>query len=133
MLTGGSILVVIGARTMWAATRRPADGQATSDVAGETAASGRAAYLAGLGTNLGNPKAGVFAISLLPAFAGVGFLPTLGFGIVWAAVTAGWYLLFVLLVSRGRTFMTRPGAQRVLGSISGLVLVVVGIDVATGG
>jgi hypothetical protein len=39
--------------------------------------------------------AGVFAITLLPAFAGVGgFLPTLGVGIAWAVVTACWYLPF---------------------------------------
>jgi hypothetical protein len=58
-----------------------------------------------------------------------GFLPTLGLGLVWAVVTACWYLLFVLLVSRGRTFMTRPGAQR---GLSGRVLVAVGLGVVAG-
>jgi len=133
LVAGGTVLCVIGARTIWAAAGRPADSGAAHAVEEKPAASGRTAYLAGLATNLGNPKAGVFAISLLPAFAGVGFLPTLGFGLVWATVTACWYLLFVLLVSRGRTFMTRPGAQRVLGSVSGLVLVLVGVGVAVGG
>ena len=135
LLAGGSILVAIGARTIWSAAR-PAEALVTSTAeprpAATPGASRRAAYLAGLATNLGNPKAGVFAISLLPAFAGVGFLPTLGFGIVWAVVTACWYLLFVLLVAGGRTFMTRPEAQRALGGLSGIVLIVVGVAVAAG-
>jgi len=87
LVAGGSVLVIIGARTIWSALRPPAgDDAATAELGG--ADSGRTAYLAGLATNLGNPKAGVFAISLLPAFAGVGFLSTLGFGVVWASVTA---------------------------------------------
>lgn len=133
LIAGGSVLVVIGARTMWSALRPPAGDEAAEAVDLEGVGSGRTAYLAGLATNLGNPKAGVFAISLLPAFAGVGFLPTLGFGVVWAVVTACWYLLFVLLVARGRTFMTRPGAQRILGGVSGLILMLVGLGVAASG
>lgn len=135
LLTGGSILVVIGARTIWSAWR-PADapGTNTRELAARATAgaSSRAAYFAGLATNIGNPKAGVFAISFLPGFAGVGFLPTVGFGIVWAVVTASWYLLFVLLVATGSRFTTRPGAQRALSNVSGVVLVAVGITVAAG-
>lgn len=133
LLAGGCVLIVIGLRTAWSAVRRPADGAAAHPDGPDTPANRAGAYLLGLATNLGNPKAGVFAISLLPAFAGVGgFLPTLGLGLVWAVVTACWYLLFVLLVSRGRTFMTRPGAQRGLSGISGLVLVALGLGVGAG-
>jgi threonine/homoserine/homoserine lactone efflux protein len=133
LLAGGGVLIVIGLRTVLSAVRRPADGAPAHPDGPDTEANGRGAYLAGLATNLGNPKAGVFAISLLPAFAGVGgFLPTLGLGFLWAAVTAWWYLLFVLLVSRGRTFMTRPGTQRGLSGISGLVLVALGLAVGAG-
>lgn len=82
-----------------------------------------------------SPKAGVFAISLLPAFtrAAVGeFLPTLGLGLLWAAVTASWYLLFVWLVAHGRSFISRPGFQKALNCVSGIVLVAVGGAVALG-
>lgn len=130
LLAGGCALIVIGLRTAWSAVRRPADGTPAPSPGPGTPANGANAYLVGLATNLGNPKAGAFAITLLPAFAGVGgFLPTLGLGIVWAAVTACWYLLFVLLVSRGGSFLTRPRAQRILSGVSGLVLVAVGIGV----
>lgn len=132
LLAGAFILAVIGMHTIWTAACG-VHSSTDSVPLGKSHSSGRAAYAAGLATNLGNPKAGVFAISLLPAFAGVGsFLPTLGLGVVWAAVTASWYLLFVLLVSRGRSFMTRPNTQRPLAAASGVVLVAVGVSVAVG-
>jgi threonine/homoserine/homoserine lactone efflux protein len=129
---GGAFLVVIGLRTLWTATR----GTSAAETCNQSAPRNRgAAYLAGLITNLGNPKAGVFAISLLPAFAGAAagqFLPILGLGLVWSAVTATWYLLFVWLVSRGRTLFTRPRAQKTLTCVSGVLLVGVGGAVAFG-
>lgn len=86
LLAGGGVLIVIGLRTAWAAVRRPTDGPPKHPAGTDTPTNGAGAYLVGLATNLVNPKAGVFAITLLPAFAGVsGFLPTLGLGIVWAA------------------------------------------------
>jgi threonine/homoserine/homoserine lactone efflux protein len=132
LVAGGAVLAGIGLKTLWVSSRHLP--QAPQDEATKPRGTSRgSAYLAGLATNLGNPKAGVFAISLLPAFAGVGgFLSTVGLGLVWSVVTTSWYLLFVLLVSRGRTFVTRPGAQRVLARASGLVLVVVGVAVAVG-
>lgn len=130
---GGAFLVVIGLRTLWSATRGMPSAAKVCDQSAPR--NRRAAYLAGLITNLGNPKAGVFAISLLPAFAGAAagqILPILGLGLVWSAVTATWYLLFVWLVSRGRTVFTRPRAQTALTCVSGVLLVGVGGAVAFG-
>jgi threonine/homoserine/homoserine lactone efflux protein len=129
---GGGFLVVIGLRTLWCVRR------GTSSFADDQSSmpgNRRGAYLAGLATNLGNPKAGVFALTLLPAFAGAAagqFLPTLGLGLVWSAVTATWYLLFVWLVSRGRAWIVRPGVHAAVTYASGGVLVVVGGAVAFG-
>lgn len=69
LLAGGAVLTSIGLRTLWADARGPGDNRAPHS-RDPKPASRRTAYLAGLATNLGNPKAGVFAISLLPAFAG---------------------------------------------------------------
>ncbi len=130
LVAGGVVLAGIGGRTLWAAARDRGHAEQASP---QRRGSRRAAYLAGIATNMSNPKAGIFAITLLPAFAGVGgFLPTISLGLIWSAVTASWYLLFVLLVSRGRTFITRPGAQRALGCVSGIVLMAVGAAVAFG-
>jgi threonine/homoserine/homoserine lactone efflux protein len=132
LVAGGVVLVAIGARTLWAALRRRGH-TARASTSIQPPGSRRAAFGAGLVTNLANPKAGVFAITLLPAFAGVGgFLPTVWLGLIWSVVTAGWYAVFVLLISRGRTFITRPGAQKALGSVSGIVLICVGTAVALG-
>ena len=133
LLAGGGVLVVIGLRTVFSAVCRPAAGAAGHLTGVDREPSGRMAYVAGLATNLGNPKAGVFALALLPAFSGAGgFLPTLGLGIVWATVTACWYLVFVWLVSRGSSYLTQPTAQMWLSVLSGCVLVAVGIAVGRG-
>ncbi|HET7799560.1 MAG TPA: LysE family translocator [Humibacillus xanthopallidus] len=132
LVAGGVVLAGIGGRTLWGATRQRHHTVAPAS-SPHPRGSRRAAYLAGVATNLANPKAGVFAITLLPAFAGAGgFLPTAGLGLLWSVVTASWYLVFVLLVSRGRTLITRPGAQKALGSVSGIVLISVGTAVALG-
>ncbi|GAA5020043.1 hypothetical protein GCM10023258_08310 [Terrabacter aeriphilus] len=130
LIAGGLLLAALGVRTL-AATRRGAVAAPADDASRPPRF--RTAYGWGLATNLGNPKAGVFAISLLPTFAGSSaLLPTLGLGLVWACVTAAWYLVFVTLVSRGRAFVTRPRAQKAVGYTSGLVLIGVGVGVACG-
>ena len=131
--SGGAFLAYFGLRTLWTATRNSTE--AHSGDAPAASRNRKSAYLAGLATNLGNPKAGVFAISLLPAFATTAtdaFWRTLGLGAVWSIVTASWYLLFVWLVSRGRNVASRPKAQRLLSCISGVVLIAVGTAVALG-
>lgn len=132
LVAGGVVLAGIGGRTLWTAVRERGS-TAGASTPPQRRGGRRAAYLAGVATNLANPKAGVFAITLLPAFAGVGgFLPTVSLGLVWSAVTASWYVLFVLLISRGRTFITRPSAQKALSCASGVVLMAVGAAVALG-
>jgi threonine/homoserine/homoserine lactone efflux protein len=129
---GGAFLAFVGVRTLWAAASG-ADEPPPAQCPGRPGR--RNAYLAGLVTNLGNPKAAVFAVSLLPGFAGStagAFWPTLSLGLVWSAVTACWYLVFVALVARGRALVTRPRAQRALGGASGIVLIGVGTAIAFG-
>ena len=86
-------------------------------------------------TNLGNPKAGVFAVSLLPQFApahGNVFLATVGLGLLWALVTAAWYVVFVSLVRRCRTWVTGPRAQRAVNRGTGAILIALGVGVVLG-
>jgi threonine/homoserine/homoserine lactone efflux protein len=132
--SGGLFLAYVGVRSLLAGR----DHQ-TSDVASdqevETSSRPGHAFAAGLATNLGNPKAGVFAISLLPQFApstGNVFLTTACLGVVWALVTSAWYVLFVSLVQRCRTLVTRPAAQRLLNRTTGAVLLTLGVGVVLG-
>ena len=95
----------------------------------------RRAYVGGLATNLSNPKAGVFAISLLPQFLtpeGPVFWSSLALGGLWAVVTGTWYLLFTWVVSRGRALVTRPAVHRRLQVATGCGLLCLGAAVAVG-
>jgi threonine/homoserine/homoserine lactone efflux protein len=129
-IAGGVLLVLLGAQTLWSLRGRPAAQPGAAEVTRWRA------YLAGLATNLGNPKAGVFAISLLPQFVtadGPVFLSSLALGALWALVTASWYVLFTWAVDRGRALMSRPSVQRALQVVTGGVLVTLGVAVAIGG
>lgn len=95
----------------------------------------RAACLAGLGTALGNPKAGMFAVSVLPQLVtpdGPVLLTSLALGVLWTAINVGWYLLFTWAVGRGATFFSRPAVRRGLSIGTGTVLVLLGVGVAAG-
>ncbi len=129
---GGLVLALIGVATL-RSSRRPHE--AAPDAPHQDTR-GWGACAAGLGTNLGNPKAGVFAISTLPQFVtdhGPVWASTLALGALRAVVTSAWYLLFTTLVDRGRALVSRPTVQRGIHIVAGIVLLVLGGAVATGG
>ena len=127
-VAGGVILAGLGVSTLLALRRPPAPPA--------TGTTGRwRAYAAGLATNLGNPKAGVFAISLLPQFLtadGPIFWSSIALGALWAAVTGCWYLVFTWAINRGRGYATRPAVHRKLQFVTGCGLVCLGAAVAAG-
>ena len=129
---GGLFLAYVGLRGILTAHRDIAVDQADTGASTERP---RHAFTEGLLTNLGNPKAGVFAISLLPQFApahGNVFLATAGLGLVWALVTAAWYVVFVSLVQRCRNWVTGPRAQRTVNRATGAILIALGVGVVLG-
>jgi threonine/homoserine/homoserine lactone efflux protein len=143
-VAGAGVLLYLGVATL--RTLRHPDGtgidtdaeprESFDAVRGVRARTGRGAYLAGLATNLGNPKAGVFAISLIPQFVsprGPVLLSSITLGLVWALVTATWYLLFTWAVDRGRSLMKRPAVSRWTTATTGAVLIMLGLAVAIGG
>jgi len=126
-VVGGIVLAYLGIgslRTMWRVRICP---DARVEVAEH-----RGAYLAGLATNLGNPKAGVFAISMLPQFIapeGHVFLSGVLLGLIWVLTTAAWYVVFIWTVDRGRAMVTRPSVTTWLHGITGVILVLLGVGV----
>lgn len=130
-VAGGLVLAVLGAgslRTMWRLRGGGTEGIGTPAVA-------RNAYVAGLSTNLANPKAGVFAVSFLPQFirpSGAVFASGVLLGVLWALTTAAWYAIFILSVHRGRSLMSRPAVTTWLHGITGAVLIGLGAAVALG-
>jgi threonine/homoserine/homoserine lactone efflux protein len=129
---GGLLLFGLGVRTLLSLRRRPV---APATPGGPREGRRRRAYVLGLMANLGNPKAGVFAVSLLPEFLtahGPVFWSSLALGVVWAAVTACWYLLFTWAVDRGRSVTSAPAFGRGLQLVTGCVLLGLGAAVAFG-
>lgn len=131
-IAGGLVLGYLGIsslRTMRRTLRHHREGMAPQVDAD------RGAYLAGLATNLGNPKAGVFAVSLIPQFIAPGghiFASGVLLGTTWAATTACWYLVFVWIVHRGQAFVSRPSVTTWLHGITGAVLLMLGVAVVVG-
>lgn len=131
-VAGGVLLAGLGVSTLLSLRRTSAPPPSSAP----GAATGRwRAFAAGLATNLGNPKAGVFAISLLPQFLtadGPVFAASIALGVLWAVVTGCWYLGFTWAINRGRSFAARPAVHRKLQFLTGCGLLCIGAAVAAG-
>ncbi len=129
---GGALIAGIGVRTVLHRDRHPGD----ANHAGAGLPSSSAAFLTGLGTNLTNPKAGLFAIAVMPQFIAANASP-LGsatlLGVVWALATMAWYVLFVWLVHRGKQLMRSDRARTGLSVTSGLALITIGLAIVLAG
>ncbi len=82
-------------------------------------------FLSGLGINLGNPKAVVFFLALLPAVVNIGTLTLPGFAAIAAtiaAIVAGVFAGYTVLAARARRLFTSGRAQRVANRTSATVL-----------
>lgn len=131
-IAGGIVLMILGVRTLRTALTTVS---APTSYDGERSTGFAGGYLTGLITNLGNPKAGVFAISVLPQFVteeGPVFLSTVALGALWALVSASWYMLLTWAVSRGRALVSRPTVLKGLSVTTGVVLLGLGAAVAAG-
>jgi threonine/homoserine/homoserine lactone efflux protein len=131
-IAGGIVLVALGISTLRAARRTST---APAEITPTRQLGWWSAYSAGLGTNLGNPKAGVFAVSVLPQFVtadGPVMLSSIALGVMWALVNACWYVLFTWALGRGRALVSRPGVRRWLSIVTGVVLLILGTAVAGG-
>lgn len=127
-ITGGLVLAYLGIGSLRTMRRHRGGLPVEAD-------DDRGAFVAGLATNLGNPKAGVFAVSLLPQFiAPQGHLFAGGvlLGALWAMTTTCWYVLFVWAVDKGRSLMSRPVVTTWLHGITGTVLLLLGLAVVVG-
>lgn len=135
-IAGGIVLMILGVNTLRTALGTVAPSPPFSPPYEGGRRTGFAGgYLTGLITNLGNPKAGVFAVSVLPQFVtakGPVFLSTVALGALWALVSASWYMLLTWAVSRGRALVSQPAVLRGLSVTTGVVLLGLGAAVAAG-
>ncbi len=93
------------------------------------------AWARGLGTNLLNPKVGVFYMAMLPQFLPVGTSHLLA-GTAMAAVhnVEGmiWFTAIICAAGLARTWLNRDAVRRAMDGITGAVLVGFGVDLAFG-
>ncbi|HEU4421845.1 MAG TPA: LysE family translocator [Pilimelia sp.] len=131
---GAAVLLVLGLQSLWALRRRPAEPASTPDR--RRPATGRGSFAIGVATSLGNPKAGVVAVSLIPQFVtadGPVLASSIALGTVWALISGTWFCLYVWTVDKGRARVTKPAVQRLMHAATGLTMVGLGIAVAAGG
>ncbi|MFE3651410.1 LysE family translocator [Streptomyces sp. NPDC057579] len=134
---GGALyLVWLGGSALWQARRRAGSGAAGDAAAADTtpvpasaasagtAAHGRrAAFRAGIGTNLLNPKAGIFYMSLIPQFIPhdtPAFGPTLLLTAIDVLELALWYWAVTAAAAALGERIRRPAFRRRMEQISGL-------------
>ncbi|MEU6761011.1 LysE family translocator [Streptomyces sp. NPDC046853] len=126
---GGAVyLAWLGGTALWRSRRRTGNGQARArgdDTAAEPAAPRDrwAAFRAGLGTNLLNPKAGLFYMSLIPQFIPAG-APVFGTTLLLTAIDlvelALWYWIVTYAAAALGERMRRPSFRRRLEQLSGV-------------
>lgn len=130
---GAAYLLFLGTQLI----RRSRPSRASdAEAAPAAAATGRgllAQYLTGAGTNLLNPKVGVFFISFLPVFIprGVPVGPAaMMLGGVFLAETVVWLGAVVLLGGRLNNVVSRASVRRRIERLTGLVMIGFGLRLA---
>jgi len=130
---GAAYMVYLGSRLIWRSWRGRGGG---GNAAGSPAVAHTrplAGYLTGAGTNLLNPKVGIFFISFLPVFIprGVPAAPAaLILGGIFLAEGIVWLTAIVLLGDRLNALVSRASVQRRMERLTGLVMIGFGVRLA---
>ena len=127
-LAGAAYLVGLGAHALWASWHSPSTTPPPRPRHGA-----RRSFAQGLVSNLANPKMAVFFLGLLPQFAGPD--PSLsalaGLGLLFAVMTVMWLAAYALVVDRVRNVLQRNAVRQWIDRLTGVVLVGLGVRVAT--
>jgi RhtB (resistance to homoserine/threonine) family protein len=132
-LTGALYLVWLGVQALRAARHAARDEQA-SPAAPRPAMGALGGFRQGLFSDLANPKIGVFFTSLLPQFVDPGrpvLLPFLALGAVFVLMTLLWLCAYCLIAARAAETLQRPRVRAALDRVTGVVLIAVGLRLAT--
>lgn len=135
-IAGACYLAWIGVRSLLSVRRTAAEVAAEGD--GPMAPApllGGSGFTAGFLTDILNPKVGVFFVSFLPGFVPAGDhsvgWTTLGFGLLFTALTAVYFVGLIAVSGTIATWMGVPRIRRRLDAVTGLVLVGFGVRLAT--
>jgi threonine/homoserine/homoserine lactone efflux protein len=131
-VAGAAYMAWLGFRMLWRSFRKPATHPADAGAPAAPSSYVRA-WLTGVGTNLLNPKVGVFYVAMIPQFIPPGVSPAL-MGILLALVHNLEGLLFFSAIIWGthaaRKWLRTPAVTRAIDRITGTVLVGFGVALA---
>ncbi|WP_267596005.1 LysE family translocator [Carbonactinospora thermoautotrophica] len=134
-LAGAVFLVVLGARSLWAARRAPEPVPVVSVAEGAGRWSARSPLVQGLLTNLTNPKATLFFLATLPQFVPAD-QPTravpvaLGLAVIAVMFSLSGLGLVAVGLGRVRRWLDSPRFRQVQEGLLGVTLVALGVRVA---
>lgn len=130
-LIGAAYLVFLGLQALSGALHNSPSPVAREARGGGTAWRG---FRQGLFSNLSNPKIVVFFLSLLPQFVsrtGSTFLALVFLGAIFCGITLGWLTVYAVVVARIGDVLRRDRIRRAIESVTGLILIVIGLRIAT--
>jgi RhtB (resistance to homoserine/threonine) family protein len=132
-LGGALYLIWLGLQALRAAGHAAAGDQA-SPTAARPELGALAGFRQGFLSDLANPKIGIFFTSLLPQFVDPGrpvLLPFLALGAVFVLMTALWLCAYCLIAARAAATLMRPRVKATLDRATGVVLIALGLRLAT--
>jgi threonine/homoserine/homoserine lactone efflux protein len=133
-IAGAAYMIWLGLSLLWKSLRH---GKAAATPAAKVLVPGRSelftGWLTGTGTNLLNPKVGVFYIATIPQFIPAGESPLL-VGVLLAGVhcvlAMAWFTLLIFGTGYASRWLKGARSIRIIDSITGTVLVGFGLKLA---
>ena len=128
-LVGAAYLAYLGVRALLESRQRPSDLVADAP----PPAPAHAIFRQGFLSAISNPKLGVFFVTFLPQFVSPGqaLLPRLlELGLTFAIIGWSWMIVYGLLISRIRDFITAPRVRQWMQRVTGVVLLGFGARLA---
>lgn len=124
-IVGAAYMAYLGGSLIWKSIRQRPAGSFEPALAARSDTSPWQGYLIGVGTNLLNPKVGVFYIATIPQFLPADSAP-LAMGAALASVhgllTLTWFGLLIAAGSFARRWLASPRTLVVIDRVTGLVL-----------
>ncbi|MFE8964011.1 LysE family translocator [Streptomyces iakyrus] len=140
-LLGAAYLVYLGVRAVLAARRAARERRTGNEVTSPAPHEGgpargrfRSGFSQGFLTNVLNPKAALFFLSVLPQFAdGDGSLARQIFllGLLDVVIGVAYWFALVVIAARLRTLLDRPEVRRRWELTTGWLFIAIGVSVAT--
>jgi len=133
-LIGAGYLMFLGAQSIRAALAHAPRAEPSGGRVQECGLPPSRAFRQGIVNDLSNPKMAAFFTSLLPQFVpsrDVSFATPMALGLLFCFMTLAWLTLYAGAVARIGEVLRRPAIHRALEGLTGVVLVGLGIRLAS--